>query len=71
MTRIVADRRTLRTHYGAKLQISALPSLEKLESRHRHEIQEQLKHATRNCTNAYAKGQRSFKVLGELSPAAL
>jgi hypothetical protein len=43
----------------------------KLESRHRHEIQEKLTHATRNCTNAYAKGQPSFKILGELSPAAL
>ena len=69
-TWIVADRATLLKHY-ITLQVSALPPLEKLESRHRHEIHEKLKHATRNCTNAYTKGTPSFKILGELSPAAL
>ena len=70
-TWIVADRDALKKHYRGKLQISALPPLDDLESRHRDKIREQLTHATRNCKNAYAKGTRSFEVLAKLSPAAL
>ena len=70
-TWIVADLDTLKSHYGAKLQKSALPSLHNLENRQRHDVQDKLAHATRNCTNAYAKGKRSFEVLARLNPAAL
>ena len=70
-TWIIADRSALAAHYGSKLQQSALPPLENLEERSRHDIQDQLVHATRNCTNAYLKDERSFEILGKLTPDAL
>ncbi|TFH42004.1 MAG: DUF4276 family protein [ANME-2 cluster archaeon] len=70
-TWIVADRDALANHYGSDLQISALPPLVKLESRSRQDIQDTLSHATRNCSNAYKKGKRSFYVLEKLSPNEL
>ena len=70
-TLIVADRSTLLKHYGSSLQVSALPPLENLEQRHRHDVQDRLVHATRDCSNQYAKGKRSFDVLGKLNPDAL
>jgi hypothetical protein len=70
-TWIAADRKTLEDHYGSKLQESALPALHAMESRPRQEVQQKLAHATRNCGNAYAKGKRSFEVLGKLSPTEL
>lgn len=70
-TWIVADRDALAKHYGDKLQISALPPLVDLESRSRHDIQNYLFHATRDCSNAYKKGKRSFAVLEKLSPNEL
>jgi len=70
-TWIVADPETLKSHYGHCLQVSALPSLVNLENRHRHDVQNALTHATRNCSKAYAKGKRSFEVLAVLNPSAL
>ncbi len=70
-TWIVADRDTLKQHYSRGFQESALPSLNDLEQRNRHEVQEGLKHATRSCSNAYQKGKRSFGILGKLKPEAL
>jgi hypothetical protein len=70
-TWIVCDRATLKGHYGASLQDSAFPPLIDLEKRGRAEVQKALERATRNCTNAYAKGQRSFEILGTLDPDAL
>ena len=70
-TWIVADRDALVRHYGSEFQESALPPLVNLESRHRHDIQNDLFHATRNCSNAYKKGKRSFNVLEKLSPHEL
>ncbi|HXJ43560.1 MAG TPA: DUF4276 family protein, partial [Bryobacteraceae bacterium] len=68
---IVADRVALREHFGPRLQESALPPLFDLEGRNRHDVQDKLIHATRDCTNAYSKGSRSFKVLEKLTPTAL
>ena len=70
-TWIVADRTTLEEHYGSDLQESALPPLERLEQRARDEVQDKLVRATRNCSNAYAKGKRSFGILGKLAPSPL
>ena len=70
-TWIVADHAVLKKHYGSKLQVSALPPLEQLEARARHEVQDKLTHATRDCSNDYTKGRRSFEVLGKLTPAVL
>jgi len=70
-TWIVTDRATLADHYGSNLQESALPPLNDLERRSRQNVQQGLAHATRRCANAYAKGKRSFVVLGKLSRSAL
>lgn len=70
-TWIVADHPVLTEHYGSRLQKTALPSLVNLENRGRHEVQDQLQHATRNCPNAFEKGKRSFEVLAKLTPATL
>lgn len=70
-TWIVADQDALAKHYGSKLQKNALPPLFNLESRSRQDIQNDLFHATRDCSNAYKKGKRSFNVLEKLSPPEL
>jgi len=70
-TWLVTDRSALREHFGAQLQESALPPLNDLEKRGCHDVQDKLVHATRNCSNAYAKGKRSFEVFGKLTPAVL
>ena len=70
-TWFIADRAALKCHFKHELQESALPPLNALETRHRHEVQQQLIHATRECSNAYAKGGRSFEILGKLSPSVL
>lgn len=70
-TWIVADRKTLNLHYGAELQESALPALNDLEQRNRHDVQEKLIRATRNCKNAYSKGKQSYQILSELNPDVL
>lgn len=70
-TWFTADRAALREHFGGELQESALPPLVNMESRGRHDVQKQLSHATRECSNAYAKGEKSYEILGELNPAVL
>ena len=70
-TWFVADRAALKAHFKDGLQESALPSLPALEKRNRHDVQDKLIHATRECSNAYAKGIRSYEILGRLSPVVL
>jgi hypothetical protein len=70
-TWIIVDRKALARHYGQKLRTSALPPLVKLESHARHDVLTRLEDATEKCSNTYAKGNRSFEVLGELDPAVL
>ncbi|MEX1027070.1 MAG: DUF4276 family protein [Candidatus Paceibacterota bacterium] len=70
-TWIAADREALSSHYGANLQVNALPALHDMESRDRHAVQDAIAHATRSCKNAYEKGKRSFEVLEQLRPSEL
>lgn len=72
-TWIVADRAALRQHYNPKqsLNENPLPSTTNLEGRQRDEVQQALATATKSCTNAYAKGRRSFEVFERLDPAVL
>ena len=70
-TWIVSDHAVLRSHFKNFLQESGLPALNDLESRDREAVQNALVHATRNCKNAYAKGKRSFEIVGKLTPATL
>jgi hypothetical protein len=70
-TWIVADRAALRTHYKQKLNENPLPHPIGLEARKRHDVQDRLERATKDCPNAYAKGRRSFEILEKLDPAVL
>ncbi len=70
-TWIVADRETLKSHYGHQLRENSLPPLHELEHRNRHEVHQKLVTATKECTNAYKKGKRSFELLGYLNPEVL
>ncbi len=70
-TWIIVNRVALARHYGRKLRTSALPPLVNVESRTRHDVQTRFVNATEKCSNAYAKGKRSFEVLGELDPEVL
>ncbi len=70
-TWIVTDRTALEGHFGNKLQQNALPPLTELEVRDRHNVQDALTHASRNCTNSYRKNPESFELLGKLSPDIL
>lgn len=67
-TWIVSDRDTLSVHFNPPPQTSALPATVNLESRSRESVQDALVHATRGCSNKYAKGKRSFEILGKLNP---
>lgn len=70
-TLVTADRNALRVHYGAALRENLLPSLVNLEARQRAEVHEKLTLATKDCSNTYAKGKRSFEILGKLDPGTL
>ncbi len=71
-TWIVADKAALREHYGQHLQESALPPVDtNLENKTRQDVQDRLEKATKNCSNFYKKGKRSFKILGKLNPDIL
>jgi len=70
-TWIAADRETMSRHFGHRLRDATLPPLQDLELRHRHEILDCLERASRECGNAYAKGKRSFEILGKLDPLVL
>ena len=67
-TWIIADSNALTSHFGQCLQTSALLPLDNLESRARDVVQDRLKHATRDCPGPYAKGAKSFELLGKLDP---
>jgi hypothetical protein len=70
-TWLVAGRATLAAFFGKGFQVGALPSLQNIESRDRHQVQDSLAKATRNCAGKYTKGMRSFSVVAELDPAEL
>ena len=70
-TWIVADRAALREHYKQKLNVNPLPHPNGLESKGRHEIQQALETATKDCKNRYAKGKRSFDIFDKIDPVVL
>jgi hypothetical protein len=69
----VGDRTALRAFFGQCLRLNALPPLSGLEGREKNDVQDRLVNATRPCgpARAYAKGSRSFKLVGSLDPAEL
>ena len=72
-TWMMADRATLRAFFGAPLGEHVLLPRDSFESRTRHEVQQALELATRECgpRRMYRKGRRSFQLLTQLNPAVL
>ncbi len=70
-TWIIADRATLQAHYKQNLNSNPLPALVDLECRSRGSVQDALVRATKDCQNAYSKGERSFGILEKLDPDVL
>ena len=70
-TWIVTDRDALKSHFGPRLSESALPPVQNMEQRNRHDILNALQNASRDCLGPYAKGPKSFELLGKLSPHVL
>ena len=70
-TWMVADHSALRDHFGQGIRPERLPPLTNLERRARGEVQRGLENATSDCAAPYAKGPRSYDVLGKLSPDTL
>ncbi len=72
-TWFMADQKALQDFFGQRLHTNALLPIQNLEARTRHEVQEALRRATRDCgkDRTYAKGEKSFKVLAELDPVTL
>ncbi len=70
-TWIASDQAALGEHFGQCLQMNALPPARHIEQRNRAQVMQELTHATRNCKRPYAKGDNSFKLLGNLNPQTL
>lgn len=70
-TWIAADSEALGDHYGPGFRANALPPITNLESRVRGDMLAALENATRDCQNKYAKGRRSYEVLGRVNPTTL
>ena len=70
-TWIVADQAALREHFGREFRPNALPSATNLENRSTADVQSRLENATRGCAAPYAKGPRSYEVVGKLNPDTL
>ena len=68
-----ADRNALRDFFGQDLHENALPSLHDLEKKAKDDVQAAMAKATRDCgrDRTYAKGKRSFELLGRLDPQEL
>ena len=70
-TWIVTDREALKSHFGPRLNESALPPIQNMEQRNRHAILNALQNASGDCPGPYAKGPKSFGLLSKLSPHVL
>lgn len=70
-TWIVTDRKAIKGHFHGNFHDNSLLPLQNIEQRDRHEVHDVLVKASKNCTNRYKKGDRSFEILGKLDPEVL
>jgi hypothetical protein len=72
-TWFIADRTALREIFRNDLNEKVLPPLNDLEQHQRHQVQDALVEATRDCgrNRQYKKGKHSFQVLASLNPKTL
>ena len=70
-TWLATDRDALRAHFGSRLNESSLPPVQDMEQRDRHRILNALQDASKDCPGTYAKGPKSFELLGKLNPDVL
>ena len=65
----MADQETLQSYYGKKFRTKSLPQNPAIEEIPKRDIEQKLKHATRNTSKgAYNKGKHSFEILARLDP---
>lgn len=70
-TWLAVDRETLRSSFGPRFNEMALPAAQGIEQRDRQSIFAALRNASANCPSPYAKGPKSFELLGKLKPDIL
>ena len=73
-TWIIADQAGLKRHYERHKRCvhpAGLPASANLETQDRHNIQNALITATRDCSNAYEKNERSYEAFANVDPAVL
>jgi len=72
-TWFLADRQALKDFFGQGFRENALPNNPNAEAIAKDEVLEGLRNATRDCelNRRYAKGARSFQILGRLDAAKI
>ncbi len=68
-TWFLADRTTLKKHFGKRFRESVLKQWPRLEDVPKATVLDALKKATNNCPISYAKGKISFELLEKIDPA--
>lgn len=68
---ILADKASLELHYKGCLDTKGWAAIGTIETLPRKEAFRSLTHATRDCGAPYSKGERSYKTLEAIKPAAL
>ena len=68
-TWLLADRTTLKKHFGEQFKETALKRWPQLEAVRKKTVLDALKKATNNCPVSYAKGKISFELLEKIDPA--
>ena len=68
-TWLLADRTTLKKHFGEQFKETALKRWPQLEAVRKKTVLDALKKATNNCPVSYAKGKISFVLLEKIDPA--
>lgn len=65
----MADQETLKSYYGQNFRTKSLPQNPAIEEIPKRDIEQKLKHATRNTSKrTYDKGKHSFEILARLDP---
>ena len=66
---LIADNRAMHAFFGPKFLPSKIPAWPDLEKVPRYNLMDVLQKATGNCSKSYAKGDVSFQLLAQISPA--
>lgn len=70
-TWMIVDGKALQAFFGQGFNPNSLPSTNDIEARSRHEVQNALKNAARQCSRTYQKDAISYRLLAQLDPEIL